>query len=66
MNKSRITTAIALMLLATPAFAHPGHMEHGFSSGVLHPLTGLDHLMMLLSSVTVHREDVDNNSSGSG
>lgn len=50
MNKSRMTTAIALMLLATPAFAHSGHMEHGFSSGVLHPLTGLDHLMMLLSS----------------
>ena len=50
MNKSRMTAAIALMLLTTPAFAHTGHMEHGFSSGVLHPLTGLDHLMMLLSS----------------
>lgn len=50
MNKSQITTAIALMLLATPAFAHTGHMEHGLSSGLLHPMTGLDHLMMLVSS----------------
>ena len=50
MNKSRMTTAIALMLLTTPAFAHPGHMEHGLSSGLLHPMTGLDHLMMLLTS----------------
>jgi urease accessory protein len=50
MNKSRMATAIVLMLLATPAFAHPGHMEHGLSSGLLHPMTGLDHLMMLLTS----------------
>ncbi|QXW27870.1 HupE/UreJ family protein [Aeromonas sanarellii] len=51
-----MTTAIVLMLLATPAFAHTGHMEHGFSSGVLHPLT-----------VTVHRQGLDaHNSEGMG
>lgn len=50
MNKSRMTVAVSLMLLATPVLAHPGHMEHGLSSGLLHPLTGLDHLAMLLSS----------------
>lgn len=50
MNKTRITLATVLLVLASPVFAHPGHMEHGLSSGLLHPLTGLDHLVMLLSS----------------
>ncbi|MEN9354223.1 MAG: hypothetical protein RL318_1548 [Fibrobacterota bacterium] len=32
---------------ATAAFAHPGH--GGMASGLLHPLTGLDHLMVMVA-----------------
>ncbi len=43
--------AFAILLLASfSAAAHPGHVEHGFMSGVLHPLTGADHLLALLAA----------------
>jgi urease accessory protein len=47
-------SAVAAMLLATlapaTAFAHPGHNagEH-LIAGVLHPLTGLDHVLMIVA-----------------
>jgi urease accessory protein len=38
------------MLLAPLAMAHPGHDNGtGLSAGFLHPLTGLDHLLAMLS-----------------
>lgn len=40
---------LALLLVPMTAFAHPGHTEHGFTSGLLHPITGIDHLAMLLT-----------------
>lgn len=41
--------AIASMLLATPALAHPGHaIDAGFVEGFLHPISGLDHLLAML------------------
>ena len=40
----------SLALLAAPfAAAHPGHGLYGFTTGVLHPLTGLDHLAAMLA-----------------
>lgn len=43
-------TAFSLSLIASPAFAHPGEHTTGFWAGLVHPFTGLDHLvaMMLL------------------
>lgn len=38
---------LLLMLVAAPALAHPGHGPESFGAGLLHPLTGLDHLLML-------------------
>ncbi|MDW6002024.1 HupE/UreJ family protein [Vibrio mangrovi] len=40
-----------LLILFSPfAFAHPGHWgNHGFESGILHPLTGVDHLSVMIS-----------------
>jgi len=36
-------------LFATPAMAHPGHGENlGFVGGLVHPLTGFDHLAVML------------------
>lgn len=36
-------------LLALPAMAHPGHGEAaGFLTGLVHPFTGIDHLLAML------------------
>ena len=42
--------ALPFLLVATPALAHAGHPDFGasFLGGLLHPLTGLDHLMTML------------------
>lgn len=48
--KKSILTAI-LLLLPSAAFAHPApylHV-HGFAAGMMHPFTGLDHLLAMLS-----------------
>lgn len=44
------TVALVLLLIAMPAFAHPGHDGNSLQDGLLHPLTGLDHLLMLLGT----------------
>ncbi|MFV3382359.1 HupE/UreJ family protein [Pseudomonas sp. NY15354] len=46
----RKTFAVVLLLVALPAFAHPGHDTSPLRDGLLHPLTGLDHLLMLLGT----------------
>ena len=40
----------ALVLMGTPAFAHttPGQ-AHGFATGFLHPLSGLDHVLAMVA-----------------
>ena len=45
---SRIFLA-ALILMPLPALAHTGQGPGGFVSGVMHPLTGTDHLMAMLA-----------------
>lgn len=50
-------TGVGLMLLPCLASAHPGHYHHpdevdefdAFTAGALHPLTGLDHLLIALA-----------------
>lgn len=44
------TVALFLLMLALPALAHPGHDTNPLQDGLLHPLTGLDHLLMLLGT----------------
>lgn len=47
---ARIAAATALGLVATPAFAHPGHeAATGFAQGFLHPLSGLDHVLAMVA-----------------
>lgn len=42
--------ATAAMILPGAAFAHTGHGDiSGFSSGLLHPLTGADHLLAMVA-----------------
>jgi urease accessory protein len=43
--------AAAAILVAIPgaALAHPGHDAGGFAHGVMHPLGGLDHLLVMVA-----------------
>lgn len=44
----RLLAAILALLAATPALAHPGEAQGGsLLAGLLHPLTGIDHLLAL-------------------
>ncbi|MGF1847149.1 HupE/UreJ family protein [Vibrio lentus] len=49
------TFTIASLTTSTLAFAHPGHgshsvhESHSFMSGLTHPVTGMDHLIMLIA-----------------
>lgn len=49
--KTRQLIAPALMtMLPTLAFAHPDHtLQSGLAAGVMHPLTGVDHLIAMLA-----------------
>lgn len=51
MTTKAMLTGLALGgLLAGPALAHTGvGAVHGFGAGLLHPLTGLDHLLAMLA-----------------
>jgi urease accessory protein len=47
---SKYVYALALLTGTLPALvAHPGHDQAGFTAGLLHPLTGLDHLLAMLA-----------------
>jgi len=43
--------AFAAVLLGAPSIAqaHPGLHMHGFEAGLIHPLTGLDHLLAMIA-----------------
>lgn len=46
----KLALTVALVLLAGPALAHTGQGDaHGFYHGLLHPLTGPDHLLAMLA-----------------
>ncbi len=34
---------------ASPALAHPGHASGALAAGLMHPLTGLDHMLAMLA-----------------
>ncbi|MTI76582.1 MAG: urease accessory protein UreJ [Marinobacter sp.] len=44
---SKLLTAAALLTASATAMAHSGHAEGGFTSGLLHPMLGLDHLLAM-------------------
>ena len=48
MKKYAMGGATLLAMWAGPAWAHSGHGGSGFASGLLHPLTGADHLVAML------------------
>ncbi|WBS05441.1 HupE/UreJ family protein [Pseudoduganella sp. SL102] len=46
----KLFSAAILLAASVPALAHPGHAEMGIVDGLLHPLTGIDHLLALLAA----------------
>lgn len=45
----RVLASGLTLLLSTSALAHPGHETAGFLSALVHPLTGLDHLLAMIA-----------------
>jgi urease accessory protein len=48
-NSSRFLSAIFLLISSGAAFAHPGHDVSGFAAGLMHPFSGLDHLLAMVA-----------------
>ena len=44
-----ILSAIFLLAVSSTAFAHPGHNVSGLAAGLLHPFSGMDHLLAMLA-----------------
>lgn len=49
MNASRSIAMLLACLFAGAAQAHPGHGDASFLTGLLHPVTGLDHVLAMLA-----------------
>jgi len=49
MRLAKMIAAAALLTVAAPAFAHPGHDGAGLAGGLMHPLTGMDHLLAMVA-----------------
>ncbi len=45
----QVLSLLLLLSLSTTALAHPGHSFGGIGSGLLHPFSGLDHLLAMLA-----------------
>jgi urease accessory protein len=53
MRHLKIAVAATALVGCSAAFAHPGHADPGqlgVAAGLLHPLTGLDHLLAMLGA----------------
>ena len=46
---TKFLTAILLLVPSSTAFAHPGHDVSGFAAGLMHPFSGLDHLLAMVA-----------------
>jgi urease accessory protein len=45
----RLLLSALLLCTSGVVFAHPGHDVSGFSAGLLHPFTGMDHLLAMFA-----------------
>jgi len=60
---AKLLTAILLLATSSATFAHPGHDVSGLTAGLMHPFSGLDHL---LAMVAVGLWAAQGSSNGSG
>jgi urease accessory protein len=47
--KRLLSVAAFVALGASPAFAHPGHEVSSFAAGIAHPLSGIDHIAVMIA-----------------
>lgn len=45
----KFLTALILLTTSSVALAHPGHGVSGFAAGLMHPFSGLDHLLAMMA-----------------
>jgi urease accessory protein len=48
-STTRFLTAVFLLVASSTAFAHPGHDVSGFAAGLMHPFSGIDHLLAMVA-----------------
>lgn len=48
-SAAQFLTSFILLGISSTAFAHPGHGASGLAAGLLHPFTGMDHLLAMLA-----------------
>lgn len=46
---AKFLTALLLLTASSAALAHPGHNLSGFAAGLLHPFSGIDHLLAMVA-----------------
>ena len=46
---TKILVAMLLLVSSGTAFAHPGHDVSGFAAGLMHPFSGMDHLLAMVA-----------------
>jgi len=48
-STAKILAALFLVTTSGAALAHPGHSVTGFAAGLMHPFSGLDHLLAMVA-----------------
>jgi urease accessory protein len=48
-SSAKFLTALILLTTSSVALAHPGHGASGFAAGLMHPFSGLDHLLAMMA-----------------
>ena len=48
-STAKLLAAILMLATSSAAFAHPGHNASGLAAGLLHPFSGLDHLLAMVA-----------------
>jgi urease accessory protein len=48
-SSTKVLAAIFLLTASSAAFAHPGHDVSGLAAGLMHPFSGLDHLLAMVA-----------------
>jgi urease accessory protein len=48
-TSSKLLAACVLLTASSVAFAHPGHNASGLAAGLMHPFSGLDHLLAMVA-----------------
>ena len=48
-TSTKFLLTILLLAVSGTAFAHPGHDVSGFAAGLMHPFSGMDHLLAMVA-----------------